>query len=485
MSTDPLPPEPGDTGITGRAPEPAPDTPAQPEPLVVQPVDDDGIFVAELAEPYDRVPRPRRRPSLPPGPPHPGFWGAVLWCLLMFVLSQVIIPIPAALIIVVVQVIRLGGLEQAQEWLKVSQSDPLLIFPLLVVAHGSIFLMALLGLRLAAGPSWPRQVALRLPAVGHVLLAVAGAPAFWLLSGGLQLFFSRVLPPLGDLPSYVATAALLMVIVGGCWLAVRLTTGQDWVRDLARAPLRIQAAVGPLIVGVLVGLAALAFYLVSPHVFRIDMLDDPRLLENLVGGFQQAPWWLAVLVIAGCPMFSEEFWCRAFLGRGLVGRHGYVMGVIWTSLFFGAIHGIPQQAAMAAVLGLALHAAYIASRSLLIPMLMHFLNNSLAVAAGKLLPEQLTDKLNAVETQPERIPVVWFVAAGLLGAAVLWAFFASRARLERVDGSGEPPWQPPYPGVALPPTGSGTAVVSSWPGLLPTLAVLAAFAGLGCVVYWS
>jgi membrane protease YdiL (CAAX protease family) len=286
------------------------------------------------------------------------------------------------------------------------------------------------------------------------------------------------------MPSYVVTAALLMLVVGGCWLAVRAATGRDWVRDLAGAPLRTQVVVGPLAVGVLVGLAALTFRLISPHVFRIGMLDDHKLLENLVAGFQEAPWWVAMLVVGGCPMFSEEFWCRGFLGRGLVGRHGYVMGIIWTSLFFGAIHGIPQQAAMAAVLGVVLHSAYVASRSLLIPMLMHFLNNSLAVAGGKVLPARFSEKLDAVETQPELVPVLWFVAAGLLAAAVLWAFYSSRARLERIDGSGEPPWQPPFVGVAHPPPGSGTAVVYSWPGVLPTLAVVAGVVGLGCAVYW-
>jgi hypothetical protein len=56
--------------------------------------------------------------------------------------------------------------------------------------------------------------------------------------------------------------------------------------------------------------------------------------------------------------------------------------------------------------------------------------------------------------------------------------YASRARLVRVDGSGLPPWQPPFPGVAHPPPGSGTAVVHPWPGVLPTLAVLLGVAAL-------
>jgi len=52
----------------------------------------------------------------------------------------------------------------------------------------------------------------------------------------------------------------------------------------------------------------------------------------------------------------------------------------------------------------------------------------------------------------------------------------------RTDGSGESPWQPPFAGVAHPPPGSGTEVVYSWPGLLPTLAVVAGAIFLGWAV---
>jgi membrane protease YdiL (CAAX protease family) len=402
----------------------------------------------------------------------------------MVIISQIAIPLPLAIVVFIVQAVRLGGLDQGMKWLEGAQSDPTFIFTLLTAAHLSIFLMALLALRVAAGRDWPRQVAFRRPAVWHILLAVAGVPAFWLISAGLQLIFFRVLPPLGEIASYVVTAVVLMLAVGAAWLAVRLTTGQDWVKAMAREPVRVQLVVGPMALAALVVPTVVAFRLISRHVFSIPQLNDPKVMENLVAGFQEAPWWAAILVVGGCPMFSEEFWCRGFLGRGLVGRHGYVMGIIYTSLFFGAIHGIPQQAAMAACLGAILHTAYVLSRSLMVPMLMHFLNNSLAVAGGKLLPEPFRAKLDAVETQSEAIPWLWFVAAGVLAAAVLWAFYASRARLVRVDGSAEPPWQPPYAGVAHPPPGSGTAVVSRWPGLLPTLAVLAGLAALGCAVYW-
>src|SRR5262249_5460877 len=158
----------------------------------------------------------------------------------------------------------------------------------------------------------------------------------------------------------------------------------------AASPLRTQLVIGPLVVLVLLGLAAGTYRLVSPHVPRVgDLIPIPGMNDDLlqkgIESLMQVPWWAAMLIIAVTPAFSEEFWCRAFLGRGLVGRHGLFMGIAWTSLFFGAIHVFPQQAAMAVIMGAVLHSAYVASRSLLIPMLMHYLNNSLSVFSYKFL----------------------------------------------------------------------------------------------------
>jgi membrane protease YdiL (CAAX protease family) len=484
MSTDIPSTEPGDSA----RPEDGPDVGRLPESLL-QHEAIKGVEDVVLAEPGDfddgrpQLERRKRRLPTPPEPPHPGFWWAVGWCLLMLLICQIVIPLGLGSAIFVVQAIRLGGLDQGLAWLKENQFSAVFLLPLQETSHVGIFITALVALRLVAGRSWRRQVALRLPAVTHVLLAVVGAPAFWLLSAGLSLIGSRVLPTLGDLPSCFVVAALLVPIVGCYWLAVRWTTGRDWVRELAAAPLRTQVVLGPLGVLLVLVIAAALYQLVSPHVFRLTALDG-NLLEESIESILGIPWWAGLLVIAVTPAFSEEFWCRAFLGRGLVGRHGFVMGIIWTSFFFGAIHLFPHQAAMAAVLGVVLHSGYVASRSLLIPMLMHFLNNSLSVLSYKFLTEA-SPRLQAIETDPGRLPKIWFVAAALLGAAVLWAFYTSRARLERVDGSAEPPWQPPFTGVAHPPSGTGTAVVSSWPGVLPTLAVIAGAVGLACALYWG
>jgi len=231
------------------------------------------------------------------------------WCLLLLLVAQIAIPLPVLVVILLVEAVRLGGVQEGLNWLVANQADPALVLPLQALSHAGIFLMALLALRFAAGKDWARQVALRLPAVVHVMLAVVGATAFWLLSAGIQLTASRVLPSAGDLPSCVAVAAILMLIVGGYWLAVRVTTGRDWVRDLAAAPLRTQVILGPLGVLLLLVVGVQTYQLVSPYIFRIPQLDGDffaKTIEKVL----QGPWWATLLVVAATPMFSEEF-CAA------------------------------------------------------------------------------------------------------------------------------------------------------------------------------
>src|SRR5262249_11369913 len=151
------------------------------------------------------------------------------------------------------------------------------------------------------------------------------------------------------------------------------------------------------------------------------------------------------------PGLAEELWFRGFIGRGLVGRFGIAGGILLTALLFGLAHLEPRSVVSATVYGIFLHLAYLASRSLLVPIFLHLLNNTLSIL-GMQIPA-----LEGVDTPPEQIPWYVYAVAVLLVAAVAWAFWQSRARLvSRIDG--DLPWCPDYPGVELPPRQSGTVV---------------------------
>ncbi|MCS7270867.1 MAG: CPBP family intramembrane metalloprotease, partial [Gemmataceae bacterium] len=97
--------------------------------------------------------------------------------------------------------------------------------------------------------------------------------------------------------------------------------------------------------------------------------------------FSQAPLLVTLAATAIGPGIVEEVWCRGFLGRGLIARYGWGAGIFWTSLLFGFLHLDPAYALAAAAMGAYLHFVYLACRSIFASILLHTLNNAVAVLA--------------------------------------------------------------------------------------------------------
>ena len=191
-------------------------------------------------------------------------------------------------------------------------------------------------------------------------------------------------------------------------------------------------------------------------------IRPPPAMKALNSVFSQFPWPLTVLAVALGPGLVEEFWCRGFLGRGLSARYGIVLGVLFTSVLFSAMHADPSQLLVIALMGAYLHFVYLASRSIWVPILLHAMNNCVSILLVLTLkPDQLD--------QDKPVPlIVTLVAFSLMlfGSVALWT---SRARLEPVlhendawwEDSG---WKPEYPGISTPPADAnmrlGYAMVS-------------------------
>ncbi|MFM7148295.1 MAG: lysostaphin resistance A-like protein [Gemmataceae bacterium] len=249
----------------------------------------------------------------------------------------------------------------------------------------------------------------------------------------------------------VFVAHLLIILLS--ILALRIVVGKDWPRKVA---LRLPSWQHVLLIFAMVP----AFMVLANggyYLFR-NILHFPSMIEMLgVGGMEEmessvGKWHILIgaLVIGLLPGISEELWCRAFLGRGMVGRHGYMLGVLGTSFLFGAIHVDPCQGGMAMLVGIIIHLVYLASRSLLIPMLLHFLNNSLAVGITQ-VPE-----VAALNLSGQAAPWFLYASAALVLCCILAAFYQSRARI--IGSENGLAWKPGYPGVECPPAGSGSWV---------------------------
>jgi membrane protease YdiL (CAAX protease family) len=418
--------------------------------------------------------------------PQPGFWFGVLATFLMFVTCQIAIPVVVAIAILVVHSARSGdsmkklGEFGTKEGMKEFQK--LTALPLLVSAHVPMILLGVVALRIFAGKYWYREIALRLPRPLHFALLLAGFPALPILAGGAYWLAQESIPGLGQLPALVVSQLAMIGMLSVAWLVIREQRGRDPKVELARSPLQRQLLVGAVVVVFALATAGGTLLLAS-HVFG----DVPALaemdqsMEDLVEETRTWPPLVAVLVIAVMPAFSEEIWCRAFLGRGLVGQYGVVCGVLVTSYFFGAIHVLPHQGAMAMLMGIVLHYAYITTRSLLAPMLLHFLNNGTSVL-GPLLGKVAAN----IDTGPERVPVTIYVSAILLLVAVAWALYQTRAKIVRPSGGPEfPEWQPAYPGVALPPRYSGAIISSARPSIAATVLVVVALSSFASLFTWA
>jgi hypothetical protein len=130
-------------------------------------------------------------------------------------------------------------------------------------------------------------------------------------------------------------------------------------------------------------------------------------------------------------------------------------------------------------MGLWLHFTYLICRSLWVPMLLHTLNNSLAVTqstrTGDSYPflEGITSLLQAMEQAETSNPYLVLFGATCLLAAVAWALYQARTRLVTRTEDLRPPWRPDFPGVEYPPAGTSTVVWRPWPGWRASGIVLA------------
>jgi membrane protease YdiL (CAAX protease family) len=250
-------------------------------------------------------------------------------------------------------------------------------------------------------------------------------------------------------------------------LVVRLVVGPAWGRRLS---VRL-----PSLTQLLLALAAMPALLTVPslvHQLAALVLPSVNNLEANAALFGSWPLWFSVVVVGVLPGIGEELWCRGFLGRGFVGHYGWLAGVLLTSLWFGLLHVDPPYVVATFAMGIWLHYVYLTTRSLPLSMLLHGLNNSLAVVFAKYSAE-----IKPYESATDHVVVL--VAIGLLLAAVAWALFRGRARLVSTIDGGPPSWRPAFPGVEAPPPLSHTAVVRPGAGVLPLFLVAV---GLAVVV---
>lgn len=167
-----------------------------------------------------------------------------------------------------------------------------------------------------------------------------------------------------------------------------------------------------------------AFFGAMAVIFALNVFSEwmslPDLIEDAVCRLVRRP--LGILAIALLGPVAEELCFRGAVIGGMLRRGCRPWtAVVVSSLLFGLIHMNPAQVPFAAAMGLVLGVLYLRTGSLLLPMLVHMVNNSLSVVQIRLMGDAartftLTDWMG---TLPAALTAL---AAFALGVFLLWRF---------------------------------------------------------------
>ena len=139
--------------------------------------------------------------------------------------------------------------------------------------------------------------------------------------------------------------------LGGCWLAL------------------------------VVSIATIAASFVAEPVNTL-LPEMPAILKQALEQLTEGPVWISLISVSIFAPLFEEWLCRGLVLRGLLQKMKPGWAIAVSALFFAVLHMNPWQAIPAFLLGLLFGYVYYRTGSLKLTMLMHCVNNTLAVVCS-------------------------------------------------------------------------------------------------------
>jgi membrane protease YdiL (CAAX protease family) len=142
---------------------------------------------------------------------------------------------------------------------------------------------------------------------------------------------------------------------------------------------------------------------------------------NLLSASNIFEFVFVVIVIAVVPALSEETMFRGFIQRSFELKYKKYIAVIITALFFSLYHFNPYGFIPLFILGAFFGFAAYKSKTLLVPMFLHFLNNFSAVSLYHIIGDDELIKSDAAANPDELSSyVMMFFALAILFAALVF-----------------------------------------------------------------
>ena len=263
--------------------------------------------------------------------------------------------------------------------------------------------------------------------------------------------------------------AAQFVSLGMIAIVLPRRVGPDWKRQLGvRRPAGLHVLIVLLIVP---GFMLSADAIQTIFLWATDM-KPPSAMKALNGIFREFPWPLTALAVALGPGVVEEFWCRGFLGRGLSARYGLIAGILLTSAMVALRHLDPSHLLVFTLMGAYLHFVYVATRSIWPSIMLHAMNNGIAVLLVLVLPPEKFEQPTPIIVPLASLSLVLF------GTIALWT---GRAELEPAStATAGTDWKPEYPGVSAPPPESNVRIGHA---MVSPVALLFTFVSFGLLMY--
>jgi membrane protease YdiL (CAAX protease family) len=177
----------------------------------------------------------------------------------------------------------------------------------------------------------------------------------------------------------IASTAALNVVQIGLVYALAFQGGPPVPRSLGLCPPRTSLPItaGAIFLALVASLAFAHAFGLAASALEWDLLVPPELDQNLI-----LPGAWAALTVFGLAIwtpFAEELFFRGFVLRGLSNRWGAGAGLIVSSAIFAGMHFLPAIVIPVFVTGLLLGALYLYTRSLWPSVIVHALQNGLAL----------------------------------------------------------------------------------------------------------
>ena len=142
-------------------------------------------------------------------------------------------------------------------------------------------------------------------------------------------------------------------------------------------------SLGGIKMAVIVSIATIATAFIADS-FNAVMPPVPEWFEAIMETMMEGPVWVTLISVSVFAPLFEEWLCRGLVLRGLLQKSHPTSAIMVSAVFFAVLHMNPWQALPAFLLGLLFGYVYYKTGSLKLTMLMHCVNNTMAVIFSKI-----------------------------------------------------------------------------------------------------